>query len=253
MSSGGAASVADEELPEHVKGPCGDDRFADSANQLRVAPHIRQEPARRFGPRLRRDVVPAADPLDGGRRPRPGRVAGAPTGGRDRPFQGRRDLPQRPAENPAAPDQHHHLVIVLTDQFPDPLTGRDAAGPGVDFPTSQHAARHDTTPAEPGSAGRAVLQLVLPPIGCDRGETSLLQGLLDVQNRSFHLVDQLRGRPRPLYQVRDRRFLVRSNDVCLHKPHETTNAIRTQGRAFSFSRAPECRIRKNPTFRMRTS
>ena len=125
--------------------------------------HIRQEPARRFGRAVRRDVVPAADPLDGGRRPRPGRVAGAPAGRRDRPFQRPRDLPQRPAENPAAPDQHHYLVIVFADQLADPLTGRDAAGSGIDLPASRHTCRHDTTPAGPGSAAGELLQPVFRP------------------------------------------------------------------------------------------
>ena len=124
----------------------GDDRFADSANRVRIPPRIRQEPARRFSGRARRDVVPVADPLNRGRRPSPGRVAGAAAGRRDRPFQGRRDLAQGPTENPAAPDQHHHLVIMLADQFPDPLTGRITTGSGVDFPASWHDSRHDTTP-----------------------------------------------------------------------------------------------------------
>ena len=74
-----------------------------------------------------------------------------------------RDLPQRPTENPAAPDQHHHLVIVLTDQFADPLTGRDATGSGVDFLASRHDSRHDTTPAGPSSAGAEFLQPVFGP------------------------------------------------------------------------------------------
>ena len=74
--------------------------------------------------------MPAADPLDRSRCPMAGCVPGAATGRRDRPFQGRRDLPQRPAENPAAPNQHHHLVIVFADQLSDPLTVRDAAGGG---------------------------------------------------------------------------------------------------------------------------
>ena len=51
---------------------------------------------------------------------------------------------QGPAENPAAPNQHHHLVIVFADQLADPLTGRNTTGAGVDFPASRHDARHDT-------------------------------------------------------------------------------------------------------------
>ena len=143
----------------------GDDRFAESANRVRVAPHIRQEPARRFGRAIRRDVVPTADPLDGGRRPSPSRVAGALAGRRDRPFQRPRDLPQGPTENPAAPDQHHHLVIMLADQLADPLTGRVAAGTGVDFPAAFPHSRHDTMPAGPDSAGTELLQ---PVFGADR-------------------------------------------------------------------------------------
>ncbi len=83
--------------------------------------------------------MPAADPLDRSRCPMAGCVPGAATGRRDRPFQGRRNAAQGPAENPAAPNQQHHLVIVLTHQFPDPLTGRprgpacggSPAGPGT--------------------------------------------------------------------------------------------------------------------------
>ena len=53
-----------------------------------------------------------------------------------------------------------------------------------------------------------------------------------------------------LYQVRDRQFFGRPNDIRLHKPHETnesTNAFRAQGRAFSFPRYPDLRIHKNRT------
>ena len=77
-----------------------------------------------------------ADPLDGGGRPVPGRISCPAAGGSRRPFQGRRDPAQRPAEHPAAPDQQHHLVIVLTHQLPDPLTGRQPAHSGVDLPAS---------------------------------------------------------------------------------------------------------------------
>ena len=59
----------------------------------------------------------AADPLDGRRRPSPGRVAGAAARWRNRPFQGRRDPAQGPAENPAAPYQHYNLVIMFADQL----------------------------------------------------------------------------------------------------------------------------------------
>ena len=96
----------------------------------------------------------------------------------------------------------------------------------------------------------------LAPIGRGSASTWSLQGLVDVQNRPFHLVEHLLGRPRPLYQVRDRRFFVRPNDVRLHKPQETNdtaNAILTQDRAFSFPRAPDFRIHKNRTRRIRES
>ena len=105
----------------------------------------------------------AADPLDGGRRPSPGRVAGAAAGRRDRPFQGRRDAAEGPAQNPAAPNQHDHLVIMFADQFADPLSGRDATGTGVDLPASRHDAGHDTTPVGPSSARAAALHRVFGP------------------------------------------------------------------------------------------
>ena len=121
-----------------------------------------------------------------GARPPPGRVPRPATRGIHRPFQRRRNATQGPAENPAAPNQQHHLVIVLTDQFPDPLTGRDATGSGVDFPAARHDARHDTTPVEPGPRRRrAPCSPFLAPIGRDRGGTSLLQGLVDLQNALF--------------------------------------------------------------------
>ena len=82
----------------------------------------------------------------------------------------------------------------------------------------------------------------LAPIRRGSAETSLLQGLVDAYSLPFHLVDQLRDRPRPLYQVRIRRLFVRTNDVRLHNPHETNetaNAVRTCVRAFSWARAPD--------------
>ena len=171
----------------------GNNRFADSLIRVRIPPHIRQEPARRFGRAIRGNAVPATDPLDRGRRPSPGRVAGAPAGRRDRPFQGRRDLPQGPTENSAAPNQHHHLGIMLADQFPDPLTGRVASGSGVDFPASRHDARHDTSRRDQVPPARRAGSSFLPLIGRDRGWISLLQGLVDVQNPDFHLVGRAAG------------------------------------------------------------
>ena len=131
---------------------------------------VRAMPALLIALAIRRDVVPTADPLDGGGRPRPGRVAGALAGRRDRPFQGHRNLPQGPTENSAAPNQHHHLGIMLADQLADPLTGRVASGSGVDFPASRHDSSHDTTPAGPSSAGAARQQLVFAP---DRARSGL--------------------------------------------------------------------------------
>ena len=110
--------------------------FAESVIRVRIPPRIRQEPARRIGRPIRGNAVAAADLLDGGRRPSPGRVGGAAAGRRDRPFQGRRDAAEGSAQNPAAPNQHDHLVVVFADQFADPLSGRDATGAGVDLPAS---------------------------------------------------------------------------------------------------------------------
>lgn len=75
----------------------GDDRFSDSANRVRVAPHIRQEPARRLGRAVRGNTVAATDSLNRGRRPCPGRVAGAAGGAIDpssAPAIVRRDQPR---------------------------------------------------------------------------------------------------------------------------------------------------------------
>lgn len=112
--------------------------------------------------------------------------------------------------------------------------------------------RRDQVPPVPSSCSP-----YLAPTGRGSASTWPLQGLVDVQNCSFHLVDQFLGRPRSLYQVRNRRFFVRSNDVRLHKPletDETANAFRTQDRAFSFPRAPDpngatkwaVSVRRNP-------
>ena len=78
------------------------------------------------------------------------RISGAATRWRYGPFQRAGDAAEGPAENPAAPNQQHHLVIMLADQLAHPLPGRPAAKPGVDLPASWHDSRHDTTPAGPG-------------------------------------------------------------------------------------------------------
>ena len=97
--------------------------------------------ARRIGRPIRYDPMPAADPLDGGCRPAPGRVPCPATGGSRRPFQGRRDAAQGPPEHPAAPDQQDHLVIMLTHQLTDPLTGPAAGAAARFWPNSGVIAR----------------------------------------------------------------------------------------------------------------
>ena len=82
----------------------------------------------------------------------------------------------------------------------------------------------------------------LAPIG--RGSASMwpLQELADVQNCPFHPVDQLPGRPRPLYQVNNRGFSPVSFRIQSRKTHgtkETSSKVRMQDLAFSFPRAPD--------------
>ena len=94
--------------------------------------------------------------------------------------------------------------------------------------------RRDQVPPPPSCCSS-----FLPPIGRDRGETSLLKGLVDVQNLPFHLVEQLLGRLQALYQVQDLGFSPYEFRVLVRKPqatNETYSAFRIQDRAFSFPR-----------------
>ena len=99
-------------------------------------PHMRQEPTGRIRRPVRGDAVAAADPLDGGRRPSSGRISGAATRGRYGPFQRAGNAAEGPAENPAAPNQHDHLIIMFADPLAHPLPGRPATSSGVDLPAS---------------------------------------------------------------------------------------------------------------------
>ena len=132
---------------------------------------------------------------------------------------------------------------MFSDQLAHPLAGRDATGSGVDLSAARHDARHDTTPAGPGSRRQTELQRVFGP---DRARIRVHMvpvGSRGRPNRSFHLVDQLLGRLQVLYQVRDRRFRCRLNRFRFRKrlqTNETSSDFRTQDHAFSFF---ELRIR----------
>ena len=77
----------------------GDEHSGDSVTPRFRTPHAGEERTGRLGRSVRGNAVPAANPLDSGCRPMPGRAPRPAAGKSHRPFQGRRG----PAERPAAP------------------------------------------------------------------------------------------------------------------------------------------------------
>ena len=179
----------------------GDDRFADSANRVRVALHIRQDPARRSGRAIRVNAVAATDSLNRGRCPSPDRVAGAAGGAIDpssAPAIFRRDQPRiRPPQINITT-----CVIMLADQLAHPLTSRVAAGSRVDLPAAFPHSRHDTKPAGPRSAGTKFLQ---PVFGADRARIRV------------HMAPA-RSRRRPKFPVSPGRSVPRPTEVSVSSP-----------------------------------
>ena len=83
---------------------------------------------------------------------------------------------------------------MFAHQLSDPLTGRDAAGSGVDFPPPRHDARHDTPPVEPGSAAAELLQ---PVFGPDRARIRVGVAPAGSRGRPKSPVSPARPAPRP--------------------------------------------------------
>jgi len=84
--------------------------------------------------------------------------------------------------------------------------------------------------------------------GSRSASTWPLQGLVDVQNWPFHLVELLLDRAPAVYQVRDRGIFGGSFRYRVRNPLETkesSGAVRIQDRVFSLPRAPDVRIREN--------
>ena len=120
-----------------------------SAGDGHAGTDVAEQAGGRVGRAVCPDLVAPANPLHRGGRPLAGFVPGPLAGGSDRRIERRRDAPERPAENPAAPNEHHHLFVVGLDLFLDPPRGGAPTHGVVDLSAVFLHLRHDTKPVGP--------------------------------------------------------------------------------------------------------